>query len=91
MREIHEQYFDGSGDYSAKQQAKIKERLDSAFLILSWMQQPPRFCDPKESFKQYEKEVRIGKKQVREIAEDIFCSLTGEEVKTTKKSIRRNG
>jgi hypothetical protein len=88
MREIHDQYWDGSGEHSAKQMARIKERLNKAFSTLSGIQQPPRPCDPEDSFALYEKEVKEGKKEIRDIAEDIFYALTGREVKSTRKATR---
>lgn len=81
MREMHDQWFGGNGGESMQKAYRLKERLDKAFYLLSGMQQPPRPCDPKESGAIYRKLCKNGEKEVRDIAEDIFCALTGKEAK----------
>jgi len=70
-------YFDGAGEWSIKAHKKLHELLDEALSLLSASQQTPMSTESVEACKDYEKFVKKADRRIDEIADDIYCALTG--------------
>ena len=80
MRTFRSRWFGGNGDHSMAAAYALHKKLDEALVAISGMQQPPHVGESEENCDRFEDMLKTGEAEVTEIARDIYCALTGEEV-----------
>jgi hypothetical protein len=74
MREVEDLWFGGNGEDSMAQAKRLHQRLDNALSLISGLQQPSREMEDDEDH------MADMQQEVNDIAEDLYCALTGNEV-----------
>ena len=80
MRHFKEIWFAGNGEQSTKRAKLLRDLLDKALEKLSGIQQPLSATASEEVWDAFEEQMESIQAEIEEIARDIYCALTGDEV-----------
>ena len=81
-RTVSEMWFGGSV-HSLKESKRLVKLLKEGLSQLSGLQQSPHSSSEKEA-KIAEEAYEKGEQVVEDIARDLYCALTGKEIRSTK-------